>query len=90
MSQGIKTSRYGPYALKATCESRYVIYQNKEGKTYEENHAMAAEKLAKIMGWYGTWFGGTVKGVQGMIWLRQSHGDPKFITIALSENVSYG
>lgn len=66
--QGIRTSKQGYQSLRATCDSRYIIVTKDPAKDYRGHHLEAAQKLAELMGWYGKWIGGTVPGVDGMIW----------------------
>lgn len=67
--QGIRTNKYGGYAIKASCESKTIIVGRDDGISHEKQHREAALKLATQMGWHGIWVGATVPKVKGVVWV---------------------
>lgn len=67
--QGIRTSRQSHHSIRAVCDSKTIIVTKDPAKDHRGHHLEAAIKLATAMEWYGKWVGGTVPGVDGMVWL---------------------
>ena len=67
MRQAITTKYLGPSnvrgaRVKATCEARTIILPWNHALNVDDNHRAAARKLAELLEWNGTWYGGAPAG----------------------------
>ena len=79
MRQAIET-KYLPYTnhrgsrIKAIAQAGSVTVPWKHELSVNENHHLAAETLAKKLGWYGEWYGGgNAKGTGHVYIMRKAY-----------------
>ena len=67
MRQAITTKYFGPSnvrgsRVKATADAGSITLHWDNALNTEQNHALAARKLAAKLGWVGQWIGGSLPG----------------------------
>ena len=80
MFQAITTRYIGPTnhrgsRVKATAEAGHVILSWDHALNDNDNHAKAAEALAKKFKWKGAWFGGGLPGGKGCVFVQTCPSD---------------
>lgn len=66
--QGIKTTKYGPHRIKASCQAKTIVVDRDSTLDERGQHRKAAMELANMLGWIGWWYCAWVPGVKGMVW----------------------
>lgn len=68
MYQAIVTKYLGPTnargsRVKASAEAGSLTLSWNDSLNSDQNHARAAQALAKRFGWHGNWYGGAIPGI---------------------------
>jgi len=80
MRQAIETKYLGPTdfrgtRIKATAQAGSVTVSWDHALDVNDNHAKAAEALARKYGWTGTWVAGGLANERGNVYVQVGHGD---------------
>lgn len=86
--QAITTKYHGPSdsrgsRITARCQARRMTVAWDHSLDLEANHAAAAERLARIMGWAGQWVGGALPDGTGnaFVCVERAHEGSFTVTV---------